>query len=276
VRARLPEEEVTGPAAVPGLSPETPLDEAAAKLLHARFADVRKYEIMAVNRLDPDAVHDLRVSCRRLRAAIKVFGAKPLKRLDPLVEHLQDTLGEVRDLQLQVRWLEQHGGATPPRQKMLAEKEAALRSALAIWSLRSAPRILRALPQVRRDGKLSGKRMRKRLRRRIADVSHALLEAQSLRPAAAHELRIAAKKLRYEAELLRGAFDVDGLIEELSTLQDAFGDLHDADARVQVTRRDRRLSSVARREREKLGKTAAKVLTRWQRARVAFEARRRI
>ncbi|MFL5409947.1 MAG: CHAD domain-containing protein [Myxococcales bacterium] len=267
---------MTGPAAVQGLSPDTPVEEAAAKLLHARFADLRKHEIHAVTRLDPNAVHDLRVSCRRLRAAIKVFGAKPLKKLDPLVEHLQDALGEVRDVQLQLRWLEKHGGVLPAREKALSEKEAALRSALAIWSLRSAPRVLRALPQVRKDGKLSGKRMRKRLRRRIADVSHALEEARSLRPASAHALRIAAKKLRYEAELLREAFDVDGLIEDLSALQDAFGDLHDADARVQVTRRNRKLSGVAQRERQKSGRTAAAVLRKWQRGRVAFEARKRI
>ena len=75
---------MTGPLAVPGLSSDTPVEDAAAKLLHARFADVRRHEIHAVKRLDADAVHDLRVSCRRLRAAIKVFGAKPLKKLDPL------------------------------------------------------------------------------------------------------------------------------------------------------------------------------------------------
>jgi CHAD domain-containing protein len=267
---------VTRAAAVSGLSPQTPLEEAAAKLLHARFADVRRLEIRAVHRLDPDEVHDLRVACRRLRAAIKVFGGKPLRRLDALVEHLQDALGEVRDVQLQLRWLTRHHRAAPAREKMLAEKEAALRQALALWSLRSAPRVLRSLPNVRTNGKLSGKPMRKRLRRRIADVSQALEEARSLKPAAAHALRIAAKKLRYEAELLREAFDLDGVIEELSGLQDAFGDLHDADARVLVTRRDRRLSGVAKREREKLGKTAASVLRRWQRARLAFEARKRI
>jgi len=205
-----------------------------------------------------------------------VFGAKPLLRLDPLVEHLQDTLGEVRDVQLQLRWLARHRGIAPAREKALAEKEAALRRALALWSLRSAPRVLRALPQIRKNGTLSGKRMRKRLRRRIADVSQALEQARSLKPAAAHALRIAAKKLRYEAELLREAFDLDGLIEELSELQDAFGDLHDADARVLVTRRDRRLSGVARRERHKLGRTAASVLRKWQRAGLAFEARKRI
>jgi len=267
---------VTRAAAVSGLSPGTPVGEAATKLLHARFADVRRLEIRAVHRLDTEEVHDLRVACRRLRAAIKVFGAKPLRRLDPLVEHLQDALGEVRDVQLQLRWIHRHRGPLAAREKVLAEKEAVLRQALALWSLRSAPRVLRALPRVRRNGKLAGKRMRKRLRRRIADVSHALEEASALKPADAHALRIAAKKLRYEAELLRDAFDVDALIEELSRLQDAFGDLHDADARIAVTRRDRRLAGVARKERARLGKSAASVLRRWQRARVAFEARKRI
>jgi CHAD domain-containing protein len=267
---------VTGPAAVSGLSPDTPLPEAAQALLHARFADMRKLEVRALHHLGADEVHDLRVACRRLRAAMKVFGRKPLRRLDGVVEHLQDALGELRDVQLQVHWLARHKGSVEARKKLLAAKEAALRQALALWSLRSAPRVLRALPQTLRTGHLSGKRMRKRLRRRIADVSHALEEARSLDPAAAHSLRIAAKKLRYEAELLRSAFDLDALIDELSRLQDAFGDLHDADARVQVTRRDRRLLGVARRERQRLERNAAAVLRRWDRARLAFEARRRI
>src|SRR5438067_2064720 len=183
--------------------------------------------------------------------------------------------GDVRDVQLQIGWLHRHHGTAPAREKALAEKEAALRRALALWSLRSAPRVLRALPHARNTGKLSGGRMRKRLRRRIADVSHALEEARDLKPAAAHALRIAAKKLRYEAELLKDAFDLDALIEELSRLQDAFGDLHDADARIAVTRRDRRLSGMAKKERERLGKSAVSVLRRWQRARLAFEARKR-
>src|SRR4051812_50219109 len=96
MRPRLPEKEVTGPAAVQGLSPDTPVEEAAAKLLHARFADLRKHEIHAVTRLDPDAVHDLRVSCRRVGPGVKGVGGKTVEKVDPLGGDLPGAPGEGR------------------------------------------------------------------------------------------------------------------------------------------------------------------------------------
>jgi len=99
---------VTRPGQVSGLHARTPLRTGAERLLHARLADVRVAEARALLDLDAKSVHDLRVACRRLRAAVKVFGKKRLRALDPRIEHLQDALGEVRDLQLQIQWLSRH------------------------------------------------------------------------------------------------------------------------------------------------------------------------
>jgi len=240
---------VTRPGHVAGLRASTPLHIAAERLLHVRVADVRGAEARAERRLDPKTVHDLRVACRRLRAAVKLFGKKRLKRLDGRIEHLQDALGELRDLQLQARWLSGHGGDARRIGGRLARAETHVRLAVALWARRSEPLLLRDLTRVRGRGSLGGRRTRKRLRNRLGELEEALAQGDPLEPAAAHRIRIAAKKLRYDAELLRDAFHLSGAIEVLSQLQSVLGELHDADVRLEGLRGQRRLASAARAER---------------------------
>ena len=240
---------MTRPGQVAGLRARTPLRIAAEQLLHARVADVRGAGARAARRLDPKTVHDLRVACRRLRAAVKLFGKKRLKRLDGRIEHLQDALGELRDLQLQQRWLSRHGADVHRIAGALAKAEARVRRAVALWTRRSEPLLLRAVTRVRGRGSLGGHRMRKRLRNRLAPLEEALAQRDPLEPAAAHRIRIAAKKLRYDAELLRDAFRLSSAIEVLSAMQTALGDLHDSDVRLERLRAQPRLARAARAER---------------------------
>jgi CHAD domain-containing protein len=254
------------PTGVPGLGARTKVAEAAEKLLLARAADLHREQTRAAHRLEKKAVHALRLSCRRLRAGIKLFGKKKLRRTDESVEHLQDALGEVRDLQLKIDWLVEHRADSlvrGEREKLLAA-EVHLRQALLLWSLRSAPKVLFALSAVRRRGRLGGARQRDRLLTRLRRLGSALEEARTVEPGPAHALRIAAKKLRYEAEIVSAAFDVGGLIEALKELQDALGQLHDADMRVELARKDPRLLRAARRERERLARAALALVARWR------------
>lgn len=50
-----------------------------------------------------------------------------------------------------------------------------------------------------------------------------------------HDLRIAAKRLRYSLELFRFAFpsEVSGLIDEVKEIQEHIGDMHDADVMIE-------------------------------------------
>lgn len=238
-------------AKVANLDADTPLAAAAERLLHARIADVRAAEAVAARRFDPDAVHDLRVACRRLRAAMKLFGKKPLRALDAAVERLQDALGEVRDAQLQERWLRSHRAVKLAAGQDRKERraEARLRQALAFWTRRSEPRLLLALPRVHAGGRLGGSRARRRLRTRVKRVEGALEDARSLDPRKTHALRIAAKKLRYDAELLKDAFDLSAAIAGLAKGQDALGELHDSDVRLELVRGNSRLELAVRGER---------------------------
>ena len=264
---------MTKPSRVSGLSAGTRLRTAAELLLHARLADLHAAEARALRRFDPDAVHDLRVACRRVRAAIKVFGKKRLRSLDERVEHLQDVLGEVRDVQLRIGWLERHHADPRAARAKLGLAKAHLRKALALWTRRSEVLLLREAVHVHGHGRLGGSRVRQRLRKRTRDLRRELSRAGRLEPAAAHRIRIAAKKLRYEAELLDDAFDLGDAVEALSDAQSALGDLHDADVRLSEVGRDRRLAKAARAERRRSAIKARAALRRLGRVLTELEER---
>src|SRR5690606_30776478 len=86
----------------PGVEPDDPMSEAGRKILRFHFRRMLRQESGARQGDDPEAVHDMRVATRRLRAALRVFGPY----YDPGVIHPLDrglrragrALGAVRDL----------------------------------------------------------------------------------------------------------------------------------------------------------------------------------
>jgi CHAD domain-containing protein len=244
---------VAKPTEIPGLGPDTPLAVAGPLLVRGRLDDVRRFEAALARDGEPDmdAVHDMRIATRRLRAAIALFGRGDLAALEDEVKALQDALGEVRDGQVQRRWfarraekgaedgaLAEWAGAGLPK----ASKR--LRRALRAWQGAVAPTVARAAPDAAAKGKLQGKRLAKELRARLRTLKRRLAAAREEPSAlAAHQLRIAAKKLRYLAELVHPGFPgpAERMLEALVPLQERLGDLHDTDVRIE------RLEGLARR-----------------------------
>ncbi|HUG14370.1 MAG TPA: CHAD domain-containing protein [Thermomicrobiales bacterium] len=66
-----------------------------------------------------------------------------------------------------------------------------------------------------------------------------------------HDLRIAAKRLRYTLELFRFALpsDVNGLIDEVKEIQEHIGDMHDADVMIERITEQLRRDASARLDR---------------------------
>jgi CHAD domain-containing protein len=82
------------------LRPEMPLSHAAALVLSVKLPEVLHYEGAArTGRVA--GIHDMRVACKRLREALRVLRpAIPRdarRKLLPVVEELNDALGQVRD-----------------------------------------------------------------------------------------------------------------------------------------------------------------------------------
>ncbi len=102
---------------VPGLDPEERFDQAAARVVEARAAEVFEHSAGVLDLDDVEPVHDMRVATRRLRAALEMFRpCFPRKRyraaLKPLKE-LADALGERRDRDVSIELLGAFLGETP-------------------------------------------------------------------------------------------------------------------------------------------------------------------
>lgn len=285
------------------LGPRSPRAEAAQRLLTQRLTDARQAREKLGRTLEPEAVHDLRVATRRLRAALKVF--RPLgslKSLEDAVKHLQDALGQVRDIHVQADWLTRSAQERKPARREglealrssveshLGARERHLRRALEQWTKRTVPALQRDAQRLEGQGRYGDKESRKPLLHRLRQMKRHMKEyVNAPHPLLAHQLRKSVKKLRYEAELFHPARpdDMDEFLEELEPLQEVLGDLHDADVRMEllarfmsegtVTQRNaaRKLMTQVSEERAKHAARIDHELHRW-RARNRFQQLRRL
>ena len=210
---------------------------------------------------NPDAVHQMRVALRRLRAAMSLFkrilADDESARLKEELRGLAATLGEARDLDVYLEKTLVPACDDTPDDRSLAELKVATerRRAAAYSRLRRA---LRAKPVrafiaevdawieggewLRNDAaKAAGRReapierfATRELARRAKRIRVRGRDLDRLSPDARHEVRIAVKKLRYAAEFFAPLYDGKGRAKRskafrsaLSDLQDHLGELND-------------------------------------------------
>jgi len=115
----------------------------AAKVVSVRADEVfaRDGEVLAVD--DIDALHDMRVATRRLRAALEIFSPCLPRRSCAAalaeIKQLADALGERRDSDVQIQWLTQYAQARAGEERAavldfvrrLREQQATANEALA-------------------------------------------------------------------------------------------------------------------------------------------------
>ena len=103
---------------IPGLGPDIPLREAAARTVQTRTAEVFSFASGVLDTGDIERVHDMRVATRRLRAALEVFRvcfpALELKAVLFDVKALADALGARRDPDVALEEIEAIKAELPP------------------------------------------------------------------------------------------------------------------------------------------------------------------
>ncbi|MFH9722126.1 CHAD domain-containing protein [Streptomyces sp. NPDC017254] len=211
----------------------------------------------AVRRDLPDAVHQLRVACRRLRSALKTYGRVLDREItDPVGEELKWLAGElgvardqeVLDERLRARLKDL------PRPLVLGPAKARLRRRDAALARSTRRRALAALDSARHlalldrlDGLLAhpplhedagrdarevlGRAVRKDHDRLAARIAHALsLDPGHRRDLALHEARKAAKRARYAAEAARPVLGKPArrLAKRVKAVQSLLGEHQDA------------------------------------------------
>lgn len=190
-------------------------------------------------------VHDVRVATRRLSEALALaapmVGTKRARRARAGARRLRRTLGALRESHVLVQSLSafadqlspralkrakrlaRRGDADPERVKAALPPEALLAEAVDMLLLAVTPQRDLTLCA------LAGKYLSERIER-LEDQLPAIEEEGAA--AAQHRLRIAVKRSRYAAEILReaypAAFGEETTAAPLRALQDALGDLNDA------------------------------------------------
>lgn len=214
---------------------------------------------------DPEELHDMRVACRRLRAALRLFHAhlpRPMLRLRDPLRWLGRTLGTVRDLDVKTeelqRWRDQSDPALHPDFDLILHWAAADRA-------RARQRMLRVLDSKRYRG------LQTRLQRSLADyplrrqrssatakaalpelirplhkrlIKTGRLAKNKPLPENIHRLRICCKRLRYALEFASPLVgkSLDSYRKQLTKLQNRLGRYNDSVV-ARATLRRRRLES---------------------------------
>jgi CHAD domain-containing protein len=236
---------------IKGLDAGMPCEEAARRVLAARLEAVRLLVPLAAGRWreDVEHVHQLRVSTRRAASAMGAFEPclkkKRVERVAKALRRLRRAAGEARDADVHLAIFEDLLSRTE------GEERAAVEHAIA--SIRAErervqPALVKAADKLpdrelgRRFGRLLGGvgpapgagTLGELASRTLAPLATGLREAAEPRPwtiERLHEVRIAAKKLRYACEVFRCCLDEEtdrAFTGEFVALVDALGEMNDA------------------------------------------------
>jgi CHAD domain-containing protein len=235
------------------LAPAEPAERAVRRVLARLLATLVANVEGAVQDVDTEFLHDLRVATRRTRTCLgQLRSVLPERTFAPFAEEfrwLGDVTTPCRDLDVFLHDIEARRHALPawaaaalvPLVAHLREgrdaAHRALADALGSERFRALVRRWRRVLRRRAPGGEDGARP-------IADVAgesavrayrRLVRHGRALAPeppaTAMHRLRIDAKKLRYILEFFASLWDGEeaaALVRELKGVQDALGDLHDA------------------------------------------------
>ena len=240
---------------IKGIDCAGPAGEGIRLVLEGRFSEMSKLRDAALNWNDPEGVHSMRVASRRLRSALRDFTPYLRKRglASPLrqIKRIADALGDVRDQDVAIDALEKLRATAPQgvsvvigelisireltRTKARQDLKQIVEKAQVKQLSRTFATAVEAATAPKARGQ-SGPTYIDMARSIILDrlkelekLSNSLYRPLRVKPL--HDMRIAAKRLRYAIELFRECWGDDSapFSAEAARLQTSLGDLHDCD-----------------------------------------------
>ncbi len=231
------------------------------RVLLARLAEMCGFRAQALDWSDVEGVHDMRVASRRLRSTLRDFkpylrGRKLAAAADDL-KSVADALGAVRDEDVAIMALEELRSDAPENvatgvAELVDERRARQATArVALSRAITEERLAELQAEFRADVEraIEPRPRRRKKKKSAADLGFRevgreiilarLAELRELskslyspfRVAALHEMRIAAKRLRYVMELFAPCWGeaLNEHASEVAELQTSLGELHDCD-----------------------------------------------
>lgn len=252
------------PKPIRGIDCDAAAATAIRLVITARVGEMCALRDQALDTSNPEGVHDMRVASRRLRSALRDFIPYLRKRRLSAslrgIKTIADALGQVRDQDVAIIALDKLATKAPPEVSPGIQTLADIRRATRDNGLTELTPVLDQdrLAQLRSeflkalDGALApprgGKRSRQsaqmasgRTYREVArhtilerleefeKLSDSLYHPLNVKPL--HQMRIAAKRLRYALELFEQCWGkpIAFLAGKVAALQSDLGDLHDCD-----------------------------------------------
>lgn len=240
---------------ITGLDCAADATEWAAAVLRVRFEEIAEARGAALNSEDIEGVHQMRVATRRLRSALRDFAPlmkrRPMKKVKRDLKRVADALGAARDQDVAIVALERLQQEAKNEQikegvgKLIEERRAVreraqldLMEALAVTAVEDLQnRFMAAVNEATKRKKSArvisfneaGRGAVSEGLREFCDLSRSLYEPFSIEEL--HELRIAAKRLRYAVELFTACWGkkIASFAEEVAAMQSFLGEVHDAD-----------------------------------------------
>ncbi len=225
-------------------------------VLETRFEEMYGFRQAALDWADPEGVHSMRVASRRLRSAMRDFmpylRQRGLTSVLKQTKHIANALGEVRDQDVAIVALEkirkqasaEVAGALQQlideRKERRNESRDDLSSVLVANEMKTAKiefmrRIEKATPLRNPPSqteltfsKMSAAVILDRLKEleKLSESLYKPFEIESL-----HDMRIAAKRLRYALELFQQCWgrSLQTFAKNAARMQTALGEVHDCD-----------------------------------------------
>jgi CHAD domain-containing protein len=221
-------------------------------VLITRFKELYSFHEAALNWTDPEGVHSMRVASRRLRSALRDFKPylrkKGLTSIQKEIRSLADALGKVRDQDVAIMALEKVATHAPTevlpaleeyidsRKKVLERAREELKSILEKSELEKLESsfmegVDKATTTNERE--LTFRKMSKPIildrLKELEELSDGLFNPFEIETL--HEMRIAAKRLRYALELFQQCWgnSITTYAKRAARIQSALGDVHDCD-----------------------------------------------
>jgi CHAD domain-containing protein len=229
--------------------------EWAAEVMRVRFDEIVSLRGSALDFSDIEGVHSMRVATRRLRSSMRDFmplmKKRPLERVRKQLKQIADALGAVRDHDVAIIALEalQAEAISEPIKegiKRLIEERGKLRDkarldlteVIAVTQLNELQekfqRAIEKAAQPKKSGKIvsfneAGREVVATGWQDLYYLGTSLYAPFNIEEI--HEMRIAAKRLRYAVELFAACWGekIEPFAEEISQMQSFLGEVHDCD-----------------------------------------------
>ena len=254
-------------------------------VLIMRFEEMCALRDHALDWSDPEGVHDMRVSSRRLRGALRDFmpylHRRKLTVVLEQIRNVADALGAVRDQDVAIMGLQKLGASAPVEAAAMVTQLIEARETIRKQARRTLQRTLHkgrlkqlqkdvetavesatanSKPAKRRsksgaDAAISYREVARRtIMERLKEVeklSGGLYEPLKIKPL--HRMRIAAKRLRYALELFEPCWGpgISIFAKKIAALQSSLGELHDSDIWIETFGED--LNGVKEQSKERAG-----------------------